>query len=215
MTENEVFRLSLITMKNTYLIQTEPIGAAWAWISRDFVQSHTLVKVISELCKGTTSNIDCANIDDAWLFIDKVVARIPPIRRRDPEISPILNLMSLARRRRLDSLNRAGYQVQQGQATYSTINTPTDGFSDTQLFLTFSDAWAANAMTWSSKFLEAAVPIPESMVNEEESMQSSSFEHAHGLDSLAEFPEFDLSVANVDWDWNGSQNVFNTTFAPP
>jgi len=123
--------------------------------------------------------------------------------------------MSLARRRRLDSLSRVGYQVQQGQSTYPIVNTPIDNFPDTQPFLAFSDAWAANAMTWSSNFLEAAVPTPESMVNEEGLVHSSSSEHMHGLDPLADLPDFDLSVTNVDWSWDGSQHVFNTTFAPP
>ena len=230
MTDDEVFRLSMIVLNTTYSLQTEPIVEPWSWFFRDFVQSHALVKVVSELCKGTSSSVHYNNINEAWHFVEKILQRIPPIRRRDPEVSPIITLMALARRSRVGS-----YAGQAGEehshpaqvALYTPQETPMDSHNVIGSLQAFPDAWAENAVLWSDKFLTAAITTPESIIGGGSAVQSPEvssrsasvgnlmMSQADSRWSIEDLPLVDPNMSNVDWSqWNDSLDVFDTKFGP-
>lgn len=227
MSDNEVFQLSLVILRNTYLVQTEQKADPWSWFFRDFVQSHALIKVVSELCKGTSSNVDPASKSEAWAFIDRVVGRIPLLKRQDPAVSPILTLMGLARHSRASSLSS------QSSAAYHPVPSaqPLQAFPLAQNKIVeplqaFPDAWTENAICWSSDFLAAAITTPESIVGGDLGFTSpaaglaggvgpSISENMAGLWASPGFQIMDPSLNNIDWSqWDSSMDVFNTNFGP-
>lgn len=213
MSDEEAFSLSLVVLRNTYLIQTDPRAEAWSWIFREFVQSHALIKVVSELCKGPNSTVSLSSLNEAWTFIERVVSRIPPRRLKDPAVSPIVTLMGLARQHRVDfpaSQSTSQHRPEQ-QSMPSQAPVTISAYNPVEPLQTFPDAWTENAIGWGSSFLNAAIMTPES--------QTSSDAAASRMNSFA-WPTTDAPVAgppfdNIDWtEWNSSLSVFDTRFAP-
>ncbi|KAL1304901.1 hypothetical protein AAFC00_003819 [Neodothiora populina] len=219
--DNDVFRLSLIVVKNTYHIQTEPRAKVWSWAFRDFVQSHALMRVVSELCKGESLIVDSLAISEAWHFIEFIVKRIPSHRLRDPSIRPIVTLMGLAHK------SQTGPAPQQPVRSSfpwraSDTNKGIAPSGNLESLKAFPDAWAESAITWGSNFLNAAITTLES-ANISDTSLSSPPDATIGIDGLSThtfvWPAPDLVVNdtcdNIDWShWDASMTVFNKAFAP-
>jgi hypothetical protein len=231
MTDNEAFRLSMIVLRTTYELQTAPRAEQWSWFFRDFVQSHALIKVVSELCKGASSNVDPANASDAWLFIEEIVERIPPSRRRDPSVSPIITLMAHARRSRASSSatpSGAGqpHQTLQGYPAHITHESPTGYGHPVELIQKFTDTWAQNAVYWGDKFLRAAITTPNTTTGGDSAVSSPAVatirssgtpadSSIDGRLSMADLPLVDSTPKRINWNqWNDSLNIPNTERGP-
>lgn len=209
MSENEAFYLSLVMLRNTYRIQTDPRVGDWSWFFKDFVQSHALVKVISELCKGPTSDVYSTYLSEAWALVKEMVDRIPLFRRRDPVVSPIITLMGLAQHSRASSASSQSSVDYRQTLPLQTSQMPALGnHYAAKPIQTFADAWVENAIDWGSGFLSAAILTPDSAVGGDVTYASPDRSlYYPGV------PAMETSSVNIDWSqWDCSSNIFNTNF---
>ena len=103
-THPDILRLSVDVLERIYLLQTDPAGSHFRWLSQTYVQWHALAVTIAELCVETEG----AMVERAWAIVEPAfeqMAHHVADSDRGMLWRPVKKLMSRARGVRQKYLN--------------------------------------------------------------------------------------------------------------